>query len=230
MKTALMAIVGLIGMIPGARATVIISQSQTLPSPPADLIISQGTPATGSYAWNGLPSPNRRDLGQSFKAPADMALKDLTLNFYAFGNKAPGASFTLKIYETDNRADNPATGQVVFSDAGTLPSDLAVGYVTFDLGSAVDLTAGKYYTFIFSFNQMIANEAVNFGVSQSTPSFDGLRWESADGTTFTNTGGISGSKLVFYAYGEPIPEGNSTALLGLGVLVALGCLSRKQSR
>ncbi|GHC09923.1 PEP-CTERM sorting domain-containing protein [Cerasicoccus arenae] len=202
-----------------AIAETVVDVSPTAPDTNIEASFTSGT-ASG-YQWRDNEN-SRRDLGQSFLADSSFTLD--AFSFSALGNVqagASGASFDVKIFESDNIS---LIGSAISTQSGTYltsgSNPVSGNWIVFDLED-VALTAGNYYTIVLSWDSAgVQDQDQVFGMVSGNLYGDGSAWESSDGVNFSSLGG----DLQFTVQSIPEP---STVALFLGV-VAISVVARQR--
>ncbi len=185
----------------GTMVSAEVKVSADSSAPDKDVIAASSVPESlTGYQWRNNDSGGRRDLGQSFKAAANGTMTAFSVA--VAGNVQVGAynaAFTVTVYESDRSSE---MGKAVSTQKGTyldrFSNPINPGWITFEL-EAVSLTGGKYYTIIFSWDNLgIARQDQVFASANHIYS-DGRLWESADGKQFKSS---TGADLVFCVQGK----------------------------
>lgn len=86
------------------------------------------------------------EIGQSFLAPEEMTVTDITISFSKFQPGAVGKSFDLKVYETGGPTDAPSESNLISSQAGNFPMALEPNtFLTFTLEEPLALKKDQWY-------------------------------------------------------------------------------------
>ena len=214
-----------------AMAAVDISTTVGSSAPSANVTLSVSTlnytpnaSNTIGYGWKG---DTRRDIGQSFTTTSAFTLDKITLQVQFVGSAAPGASYSLSLYQF------PSSSSLVASSTlgtwnGTLPDATtlvpagysfnsgAVGpFLTFDIPD-IALSSGVTYGFVLSFASLSSSESMNFWVKGGGYYANGQEIETGTvgSTTFTNSGG---NDLLFYI--QSVPEPSAHALISVSAML-----------
>jgi len=223
LKTGWARVLLLIGVAFAAnvKAAVITTLSQNAPT---DNVFASydGAGTSGSIAWvdTGTGTTPLRQVAQTFTVGGDFVMTDLTLSITGLNNSMTAASsFTLSIYEAASKPASATSGTLISTQAGTVQvaKEDVPAYLDLQLGDAVNLSAGKYYTFVLKWDSAASYNSITF--QKGSPFDDGFYWDSTNGTSWTS---IATQSLVFYAEGTPaVPEPSVTAFLvpfaGLGI-------------
>ncbi len=233
MKKTLL-LLSLIGSLGSAQAAVQITQNAAAPT--ENLIAYAEGYNDATLNWNayGTTTSTYRDVGQSFVAPTDSGLSAISYFIDSFESQAAGASFTIKIFETESPTTLLQDGTLVSTQYGVLPQDLfAKEYITFGLEQEVQLTAGMTYTVMLHFDEKgTSNSAgsrrlVKFAigaVSGTNPlgANTGF-WLSSDFTNYYKDSKI----MTAYFQTAAVPEPATTALIvGAGMVLLAKAKSR----
>lgn len=225
-----------------ATAAVDISTTVGTTAPTSNVTLSLSTlnytpnvSNTIGYGWKG---DTRRDIGQTFTTTSAFTLDKISLQVQYVGSAAPGASYSLSLYQFANSSSLTSTATLgtwegALPDATTLVpaaynfSSGTVGpFLTFDIPD-IALSSGVTYGFVLSFTSLSASETMNFWVKGGGYYSGGQQIETsvAGATTFTNSGG---NDLLFYV--QSVPEPSAHALISTGAMLApaLLLLRKKQ--
>lgn len=128
----------------------------------------------------------RRDLGQSFLATNSFTLSAFTFQISAgIREDTAQAPVTMKVFESSNAG---VIGSVISSTAGTYLSwedkAAAGGWVTFDIDD-VEVSTGKYYTVLITWNEAKPLMEQGFYLEPSGFFEGGQAWTSANGERYT---------------------------------------------
>ena len=224
-----------------APAAIDISTTVGATAPASNVTVSLSTlnytpnvSNTIGYGWKG---DTRRDIGQTFTTTSAFTLDKITLQVQYVGSAAPGASYSLSLYQFASSSSLTSTATLgtwegALPDAATLVpgaynfSSGTVGpFLTFDIPD-IALSSGVTYGFVLSYTSLTASETMNFWVKGGGYYAGGQQIETsvAGATTFTNSGG---NDLLFYI--QSVPEPSAHALISTGaMLVPAFLLLRKK--
>ncbi|GAT32727.1 PEP-CTERM protein-sorting domain-containing protein [Terrimicrobium sacchariphilum] len=215
---------------PAVHAQLITSVSSTAPA--TDVAISFTTANysatsvnTVGMGWKG-DTGSRRDMGQTFTTTTSFLLDRITVQLQFVGTSAPGANYSLSLYEFPS-AGSLTASSTVGTWTGTLPgsSTLAPATYTFSNGTVgpfltfdmpnVTLSASTTYGFVLSFTTLASNESLNFWTKGGGAYAGGqqIQTGTAGATTFTS----SGNDVLFYV--QAVPEGSTFAMVLGGALL-----------
>lgn len=158
-----------------------VVQVELLGNAPAEnLIAAFDGPEADGVGWF-REAGEWKDLGFSFRSPADSEFQKVTLRIQAVrGDFQQEARFRLDVYENVASGENPADGKLVYSGSGQLAvrqSDIEM-YLSFTLGKPVPLISGNSYTVVLSWE-----EDAPVIVFQANPAYtEGFIWYRTEGT------------------------------------------------
>lgn len=200
------------GILPASGAVIV---TNSVSAPTEDILRSQiptGDPLTQESIWIWKAN---QSIGQSFYFDANTTITDVSLLIKGASMITPGTPFTLNIIQTDAAAQNPSTGSLLSSQSGSMPLSMITdnsiySYLTFTLGSSVELDAGKYY--FFEFNRTATDSAIYVSriITTNSDANNSYLWGYDAGAWSRN----SGRSTTMYLQG--VPEPSSLALLAAG--------------
>lgn len=216
----------------GFAATLVTTVDSNVPSANVTLSFStlnytSNSGNTTAFGWNGYTG-SRRDIGQTFSLSSAITLDKITLQIAGVSAGAPGAAFTLYLYQFNTTSDLTAAS-TVGSWSGTLPdsSSLTVAtytynngtvgpYLTFDIPD-VALSSGCY-GFVLSFTSLASNEQLSFWTKGGGAYSGGqeIQTDTVGATTFTNS---NGNDMLFYI--QSVPEPGSRNLSAGAIFMSL---------
>lgn len=171
------------------------------PSPPTEAVLFSfdGADEGRGMGWPGLEE-EWRDLGMSFRSPADSLMQKITLQLQKVSMPFMGDSkFNLRIYVTQALGEAPEAGELIYEGQGEIgPDENDQGqFLTLILDQPVDLLSGGLYSFVLSWEDAAPYQLLIFNVRRDY--LDGQMWirQGRDGE-FTNVGQADRPGITFY--------------------------------
>ncbi len=193
-----------ISTLPGLRAHADVHVSTTDIEPAQEVVFSvaPATPAT-NFSWNG-PVP-RRDIGISFRVPADTDMNTITLVLADGASLSHSNGFRISIHEANAHDTSPASeggATEVYTATGTLPSSLKLSspYITFTLDRSVWVQAKNYYVIVLSFSPGSGANSVGFAEGAPPSGFLSQIWH---GDVMSTMERIGGRQIALYLQNRP---------------------------
>ncbi len=188
--------------------------------------------------YDSTSAGNRRDTGQTFKA-SDLSNYLLTGMVYqvgsgssALGAGAPGASFTIKVFEFAGATSIAPIDMAnpIYQDTGSLPIEIALGdYIRFDFAQTLELDPNKFYGIQLGFQSVDSKPFIDFVRGAAGTYTNGLSFNAVNtavGGPPVSYGGTGFDYQIFLVTAA-VPEPGSVTL---GALVLIGFAFHRISR
>lgn len=215
-------------------AAILTSVSSFAPDPSTVAMSINASGDVYRIKYDHTAAGGPRDAGQTFKASdlSSPVLTGITLQIgsaaSAIGAGAPGAAFTIRIFEFSSATSNAPTGSPLFQDTGTLVTDIAQGaYVTFDFGTSITLDPDKFYGFQIGFNSYASNRFIDFVRSGSSVYSNGLLISATNTSAGQPVDTYSNLSADYKVAFLTIPEPSTVMLCGVA-LISLGLMRQRR--
>lgn len=233
----------------GAAAQAQLTITQNSNAPTENIYRHSPTPDGGASVtayWRATRpqegSTLNRSIGQGFStagAEGKLSLSTLTFQVGSLSNLPEGLSVSISIFEGAGPNQSPSNSNVelLSKQVGNLPEALVVGdYITFALETPVILTADRFYSVVFAFEELTnpgsAVSSIGFstiGAFRNTDENLGAnvrRWLGDDGVWAASLE----NGFVMYVGATPVvPESSTYALIG-GTVATLAVLCLRHRR